>query len=69
MNTNYKTDFWEQLTKRFPKKVEPPSVGIEPTTIGLKGQRSTIWAKKAALYEMKATEINDGLLHSKVNIN
>ena len=22
-------------------------MGIEPTTIGLKGQRSTIWAKKA----------------------
>ena len=26
-----------------------PSVGIEPTAIGLKGQRSTIWAKKANL--------------------
>ena len=24
-----------------------PSVGIEPTAIGLKGQRSTVWAKKA----------------------
>ena len=25
----------------------PPTVGIEPTTIGLKGQRSTVWAKWA----------------------
>ena len=30
-------------------KKKTPSVGIEPTAIGLKGQRSTIWAKKAHL--------------------
>ncbi len=30
------------------KKIKKtPSVGIEPTAIGLKGQRSTVWAKKA----------------------
>ena len=38
------------LTKRVLYQLSysgTPSVGIEPTAIGLKGQRSTIWAKKA----------------------
>ena len=36
--------------KAAPKKnnkKNTPTVGIEPTTIGLKGQRSTFWAKWA----------------------
>ena len=37
---------WNQIFN-FYKKKNTPSVGIEPTAIGLKGQRSTIWAKKA----------------------
>ena len=35
-----------------------PSVGIEPTTIGLKGQRSTIWAKKALLRMVEYLNLN-----------
>ena len=37
-----------------------PSVGIEPTAIGLKGQRSTIWAKKA-LHTTQS--FNDSFMH------
>ncbi len=31
---------------RAGQKVSPPPVGLEPTTTGLKGQRSTDWAKE-----------------------
>ena len=39
--------FFVEKKKSFWRKNKTPSVGIEPTAIGLKGQRSTIWAKKA----------------------
>ena len=35
-------------TRMTYRKTKTPSVGIEPTAIGLKGQRSTIWARKAS---------------------
>ncbi len=51
----------EKFYTIFSKKVlfsalekKSPSVGIEPTAIGLKGQRSTIWAKKAHLLKERA---------------
>ena len=42
--------FWSKIKKT-------PSVGIEPTAIGLKGQRSTIWAKKARTDERNKMQL------------
>ena len=42
---NFFVTKWNYFSITDEKKT--PSVGIEPTAIGLKGQRSTVWAKKA----------------------
>ena len=42
----------DALIQKSSLSVLPPTVGIEPTTIGLKGQRSTFWAKWAKYIRM-----------------
>ena len=37
----------KEKEKKGKEKKKSPNVGIEPTTIGLKGQRSTVWASWA----------------------